>query len=82
MNNYLPVSIFIIAQNEIDRIERTIEAIRDLSDDIILVDSGSTDGTPAKAASLGVRVIHKAWQGYGLQKRFAEDQCRYNWLLI
>ena len=43
----LPLSVFIIAQNEADRIGRTIEAVRDLSDDILVIDSGSTDGTQA-----------------------------------
>lgn len=76
-----PLSIFIIAQNEADRIGRTIEAARALSDDIVVVDSGSSDGTQALAVSLGARVIFNAWPGYGQQKRFAEDQCRHDWLL-
>jgi glycosyltransferase involved in cell wall biosynthesis len=73
-------SIFIIALNEADRIGRTIEAVRSLSDDIILVDSGSTDGTQEIAKLAGARVIHNDWPGYGPQKRFAEMQCRHNWL--
>ena len=76
-----PLSIFIIAQNEADRIGRTIEAARALSDDILVVDSGSTDGTQAVAESLGARVIFNPWPGYGQQKRFAEEQCRHDWLL-
>lgn len=76
-----PLSIFIIAQNEADRIGRTIEAARALSDDIVLVDSGSTDGTQALAESLGARVVFNAWPGYGRQKRFAEELCRHDWLL-
>ncbi len=58
-----PLSIFIIAQNEADRIGRTIEAARGLSDDVVVVDSGSTDGTQALAESLGARVIFNAWPG-------------------
>lgn len=77
----LPLSIFIITRNEADRVGRTIEAVRDLSDDIVVVDSGSTDDTSAIAASLGARVIHNDWPGYGPQKRFAEEQCRHDWLL-
>lgn len=76
-----PLSIFIIAQNEADRIGRTIEAVRGLSDDIVLVDSGSTDGTQALAEAHGARVIFNVWPGYGQQKRFAEEQCRHDWLL-
>lgn len=76
-----PLSIFIIAQNESDRIGRTIAAVRGLTDDLVLVDSGSTDGTQAIAADLGARVLHNDWPGYGQQKRFAEEQCRHDWLL-
>jgi glycosyltransferase involved in cell wall biosynthesis len=75
------LSIFIIARNEADRIGRTIGAVRGLSDDIIVVDSGSADGTQHVAEALGARVIHNDWPGYGPQKRFAEEQCRHPWLL-
>jgi glycosyltransferase involved in cell wall biosynthesis len=77
----LPLSVFIIAQNEADRVAETIRAVRRLTDDLVLVDSGSTDGTQAVAEELGARVVHNAWPGYGPQKRFAEDQCRFKWLL-
>jgi glycosyltransferase involved in cell wall biosynthesis len=46
-----------------------------------VVDSGSTDGTQAIAEEHGARVIFNEWPGYGPQKRFAEDQCRHEWLL-
>ncbi|HEY8564657.1 MAG TPA: glycosyltransferase family 2 protein [Beijerinckiaceae bacterium] len=81
MTAVLPLSVFIIARNEADRIGETIRAIRDISDDVVLVDSGSTDGTQDVAARLGARVIHHDWPGYGPQKRFAEEQCRHPWVL-
>lgn len=76
-----PLSVFIISKNEADRIGRTIAALSALSDDIILVDSGSRDGTVQLAEAAGARVIHHGWQGYGPQKRFAEEQCRHKWML-
>jgi glycosyltransferase involved in cell wall biosynthesis len=76
-----PLSVFIIAYNEADRIGPTIRAVRELTDDLVVVDSGSTDGTREVASELGARVIYNEWPGYGPQKRFAEDQCRHNWLL-
>jgi glycosyltransferase involved in cell wall biosynthesis len=79
--NPLPLSVFIIAKNEADRIGDTIRAVRDLTDDLVVVDSGSEDGTQEVAEALGARVIFNAWPGYGPQKRFAEDQCRHDWLL-
>jgi glycosyltransferase involved in cell wall biosynthesis len=77
----LPLSVFIIAKNEADRIGDTIAAVRALTDDLIVVDSGSEDGTQDVAAALGARVIVNPWPGYGPQKRFAEEQCRHDWLL-
>lgn len=76
----LPLSIFIIAQDEADRIGDAIRAVLGLTDDLVVVDSGSSDATPAIAAALGARVVTNAWPGYGLQKRFAEDLCRHPWL--
>ena len=76
-----PLSVFIITLNEAARIGRVIEAVRDLSDDIVVVDSGSKDGTQDIARGLGAKVIHNDWPGYGPQKRFAEAQCKQQWLL-
>lgn len=76
-----PFSIFVIARNEVDRLGDTLRAVRDLTDDLVVVDSGSTDGTQDLARSLGARVIHRDWEGYGPQKRFAEECCRHDWLL-
>jgi len=77
----LPVSCFILALNEGDRIARTIRAVRDLVDEIVVVDSGSTDGTVSVAAAEGAIVIHNDWPGFGRQKQFGERQCRNDWIL-
>ncbi len=75
------LSVFIIARDEADRIGATIQAIKGLSDDVVVIDSGSTDATVAVAEAAGARVVFNAWPGYGLQKQFGEDQCRHPWML-
>jgi glycosyltransferase involved in cell wall biosynthesis len=78
----LPLSIFVIARNEADRIGAVLDAVRGLSDDRVVVDAGSTDGTVAVAEAAGARVVvNVPWPGYGPQKRFAEDLCRHDWVL-
>jgi glycosyltransferase involved in cell wall biosynthesis len=81
MTHRLPLSVFIIAKNEADRIPAAIKSAIDWADEVIVIDSGSTDGTVTVAEELGAKVIYHDWPGYGLQKRFGEDQCRNDWLL-
>ena len=77
----LPVSCFIIAMNEEDRIGRTIKSVIHFVDEVIVIDSGSTDKTEEICRSLGVTFIHNEWSGYGPQKNFGEDQCKHDWVL-
>ena len=81
MNKKLPISCFVIAQDEADRINNTIESVIDFVDEVIVIDSGSTDGTQELAKQLGCKVFFNAWSGYGPQKRFGEDCARNEWLL-
>ncbi len=81
MADKIPLTIFIIARNEADRIGATLGPAIDLAQDVLVVDSGSTDGTPDLCEKLGVRVLYNEWAGYGPQKRFAEDNSRFDWVL-
>src|SRR5439155_22447376 len=52
-----------------------------LAEGVVLVDSGSTDGTVELAARHGARVIRKEWLGFGVQKQFAVDAASHEWVL-
>lgn len=77
----LLLSIFIICQDEAERLPLVLDALTDLSDDIVVVDSGSTDGTLDIARRYTDRVYHRDWTGFGEQKVYAEGLCRHDWVL-
>jgi glycosyltransferase involved in cell wall biosynthesis len=76
-----PLSVTIITKNEGDRLGRCLVALQGLAEEIVVVDSGSTDDTIAIAQGLGARVEQHAWSGYGPQKRAAEDYAHSDWIL-
>lgn len=77
----LPISVFIIAKNEADRIPASINSVIGWVDEVIVIDSGSDDDTVAISESLGAQVLFRAWEGYGPQKVFGEGLCRNKWVL-
>ena len=74
-----PVSVTLITLNEEKNIKRAIESVL-WADEILVVDSGSTDNTVEIANSLGARVIQNTWSGYGQQKNFAQEKARFDWI--
>jgi glycosyltransferase involved in cell wall biosynthesis len=77
----LPISVFIITKNEEDRIEQVINAAKEIADEILVIDSGSSDDTCKIAAKAGAKILFNQWQGYGQQKIFGESKCRNKWIL-
>ncbi len=76
----MKISATIITYNEERNIARAIESLR-CCDEILVVDSGSSDRTCEIAAKLGARVVESAWLGYAGQKNFASGQARHDWIL-
>ncbi|MGK5082658.1 glycosyltransferase family 2 protein [Bdellovibrionota bacterium FG-1] len=76
----LPISVTIITLDEEKHLPRAIHSVR-WADEIIVVDSGSTDSTVEIAKKLGARVFEHAWGGYGQQKNYAQQQARHPWVL-
>ncbi|MEM1315147.1 MAG: glycosyltransferase family 2 protein [Pseudomonadota bacterium] len=75
------LSVFLIVKDEAARLPRTLAAVREIADQIVVVDSGSSDDTVALAEAAGAETHFRAWTGYGAQKRFAEGLCRCGWRL-
>ncbi|MBU4344890.1 MAG: glycosyltransferase family 2 protein [Proteobacteria bacterium] len=74
------LSIAVIAKNEVDRIGRLLKSVR-FADEVVVVDSGSTDGTQDVCKKLGAKVVFHEWPGYAAQKQFAMDYTTSEWIL-
>src|ERR1700716_2355641 len=74
------LSVAIITLNEADNLARTLASVR-FADEIVVVDSGSTDRTVEIARSFGAKVFSEDWKGFALQKNFAIDECSGTWVL-
>lgn len=76
-----PVSIAIISHNEEANLRRCLASAADLAREMVVVDSGSTDGTAAVAAEFGARFHPQAWLGYADQKNVCNSLCTMPWIL-
>lgn len=75
------LSVAVITRNEARNIEACLRSVR-FADEVVVVDQGSSDGTPQIAARCGARVVEAAdWPGFGAQKNRAVEACRGDWIL-
>lgn len=77
----IPLSVVIITFNEKANIARCLQALGDVADEILVVDSYSTDQTVAICQLHGARVIQNTFAGYVEQKNFATSQAKFNYVL-
>jgi len=77
----MKLSVAIMSFNEEANIRRTLEAVLSLADEIVVVDSFSTDRTVEIAESLGARVFREPWKGYIGQTNSCLEKCRGEWAL-
>ena len=77
----MEISVVIITFNEEKNLGKCLESVSEIADDILIVDSNSTDKTPDIAARHNARVIQHAFIGYGEQKNFASKQAKHDWIL-
>ena len=78
----MKLSVGIITFNEENRIGKTLDSVREIADEVIVVDSESTDRTTEIALSKGARVFVEKWKGYGPQKNSVLKKCKGEWILL
>ena len=75
-----PFSAVLITRNAAPVLEPCLASLA-FADEIVLVDSGSSDATVALATGKGARVVQKEWLGFGRQRQFAVEQASHDWVL-
>src|SRR5258706_12624584 len=75
------ISDVIITYNEEKKIGRCIDSLKGVADEILVIDSFSTDGTEALCLQKGVRFIKNEFEGYTEQKNFGNKQSQYDFIL-
>jgi glycosyltransferase involved in cell wall biosynthesis len=75
------ISVVIITKNEEHEIGRCLHSLKGLTDDIVVLDNGSTDNTKNIVREEGARLIEQAWEGFGKTKNKATQFARYDWVL-
>lgn len=76
----MSLSVAIITHNAAAQLDACLQSAS-FADEILVVDSGSTDGTAEIARRRGAKVVHKEWLGFGPQKQFAVSAASYDWVL-
>lgn len=79
-NHKLPISVFIITLNEEHYLPKVLASCCDM-DEVVIVDSGSTDKTLEIAQQFGAKIHHQDWLGYPAQKNYALSLCKNEWAL-
>jgi glycosyltransferase involved in cell wall biosynthesis len=73
------ISVYIIAYNEAEKVRATIESVQ-WADEVIVVDSWSTDNTAEIASQLGARVVQVKFNGFGELRNQALAACSHDWI--
>lgn len=75
------ISAVIITQDEERNIGRCLQSLQGVADEVVVVDSGSTDATGEICRQYGARFIEHPWDGYDAQKNLANGLANYSWIL-
>ena len=77
----MPLSVVIITKNEAHIIGTTLQSLQGITNDIVIVDSGSTDATLSIARQFGARIMETTWDGYGQNKNKGIEIAKHDWIL-
>jgi glycosyltransferase involved in cell wall biosynthesis len=77
----MTLSVCIITLNEEANIARTLQSVKEIADEIVVVDSGSTDKTVPLAQGYGAKVFVEAWKGFARQKNSSLEKASCDWIL-
>lgn len=75
------ISAVIITLNEAQNIVRCLQSLQGVADEILVLDSGSEDDTPALAAQWGATVVNTVWEGYAATKNKGHQMAKYPYIL-
>lgn len=76
-----PFSAVIITKNEVENIEPCLKALTKITNDIVVIDGDSTDGTVALCEQYGARVFKNEWLGYAATKNLGNTKAHNDWIL-
>lgn len=77
----MDLSVVIITLNEGHVIGNTLQSLTGLTDDIVIVDSGSTDDTLEVCRRFNATILQPGWKGYGANKNIGIDAAKHDWIL-
>jgi glycosyltransferase involved in cell wall biosynthesis len=75
------ISVVIVCKNEEEEIGHCLQSLHGFTDDIVVLDNGSTDETKNIVRDAGARLVEESWEGFGKTKNKATKFAKYDWIL-
>lgn len=75
------ISAYIVTLNEEKRLGKTLQALKEVADEIFVIDSGSTDKTQKIAEKYGANFLFHKWKNISAQKHYGQELCHNDWVL-